>query len=161
MLPPEVSGYWLAPGWLLLALLVTALLVSVAYLGYRQRQRTAFRRQAKTELTTWLQQQPVNSPITAEQLLFLNSLLKRVAMRTGRAGVAALSGSRWHQFLDASANKTLSQESLALLAGGHYQASVDTQLSLATLTRECQRWVGKHHIDQRTQLHEGDNYALL
>ncbi len=147
-LPASVAAWPPAPGWwLVAALLITVIVVSV-YRVSQNRRRNRYRRLAQQELQQLLQQLPKSAP-PAQQLAALNNLLKRVALIAyPNTPVARLSGKAWAEFLVAHC-PSLSVNDFVLLSQGPYQShhsAHDDQYhrDLHHLTTNVQLWI-KHH----------------
>ena len=131
--PPPVSWWPLAPGWWLLAgfaLLATGLMV----LNLR---RTRMRRAALRELAELAQ----SGRAGHELLLPLAALLKRYALACyPAAGVAALTGEKWLDFLDAHGGKgEFSAGCGRVLGDGLFRA--DAALDAEALIVLARRWI--------------------
>ena len=90
---------WLppAPGWYVLAALLSLLLLWALFRGVRSWQRNRYRREARRELERIVRAGPAAAPRVPE-------LLKRAAVSAWpREKVAHLAGSEWHRFLDRTA----------------------------------------------------------
>ncbi len=99
--PPAVDAWPPAPGWWLLAALLLAAVVALLVLALRAWRRRAHLRAARRELAA-LRARFADDP--AALTAATNALLKRVALaRYPRRDAAALSGSQWLAFLDATA----------------------------------------------------------
>lgn len=129
---PEHSGWWIAPGWFLLA----ALLVLLCWYGYgrwkkyRHHQKTNWRPEALAEV------QQLRTEIDAGQfgdvLTGASRLARRVALAmSGREDVAVLTGERWLQKLDdLSETKAFTKGAGRLLATAPYRPDGVTDESL-------------------------------
>ncbi|MCB1949673.1 DUF4381 domain-containing protein [Nitrosomonas sp.] len=127
-MPPPVGWWPLAPGWWIVVLLIATGIILI----YRYRKQRAAQRVALRELK-WLadHRETVDRPVAR-----LNQLLKRYALVCWPAKeVAALSGQRWLEFLDASGgNGRFSNGVGDLLLSGPYRdahADLDELLDLA------------------------------
>ncbi|MBW2425449.1 MAG: DUF4381 domain-containing protein [Deltaproteobacteria bacterium] len=97
VVPPAVSWWPLAPGWVALAAAAGLLALWGLLRFWRGRQRNRYRALALSELASIRAEEP-DAEILASRLL---GLLKRTAlMAYPRAEVAALSGKAWWQYLD-------------------------------------------------------------
>lgn len=156
IVPENVNGYWLAPGWIILFVFAVALAL-VAYRFWRQAQRkNQYRREAQQLLQAWLAEDDPQTDVTPPQLASLSALLKRVAMHSGeRQQVAGLHSNAWAQYLEASAPGTINKIGLTLITEGEYQVTLPSQMSRAEIARQCQRWIQKHQpqFSQQGTLH--------
>lgn len=99
--PPPVDAWPPAPGWWLLAVVLLAALIALGVLALRAWRRRAHLREARRELAA-LRARFADDP--AALTAATNALLKRVALvRYPRRETAALCGSRWFAFLNATA----------------------------------------------------------
>ena len=149
---PEAVGLWPpAPGWWLLALLSAALLLGLAWWGYRRIQRNRYRRLALRELSA-LSQSELQREDPQRWLQHLNQLLRRTALAAyPPATVAPLSGNAWVDFLYRSSQiEGFRQPAGASLASGPYQQGTD--IDRAALQGLAEQWIRKHH--QRLQKHQ-------
>ena len=92
ILPDAVGWLPLAPGWIVLGVLLGAGLVTLAWRRWLRWRDQRYRREALRELAAM------------EDLTALPNLLKRAALSAWpRERVASLTGTAWHRFLDESA----------------------------------------------------------
>lgn len=132
---PNPIGWWPpAPGWWVLAVVVLVGLGLLALVLYRRRQARRYRRQALQRL----QQLYSAGDVTLEQL---NQLLKATAMRGFPASdVARLHGTRWQQFLIATAAK-LPPDPWNELEQVYRQPSLAAS---AALLQQSRQWLRQH-----------------
>ena len=150
--PDQVAQYWLAPGWILVVLIAVILLISGWWFWRLRRQRNAYRRIAVAELDQWLAQQKTSEPVTAEQLTFLASLLKRVALCSQpRAQVSAAYGDQWRHQLSSLGAAYLKPETTELLTEGLYRAKIQSKLGVSEISGQCRQWILKHKPVKTTE----------
>ena len=144
---PEAVSWWPpAPGWYVVAILVSIALVIGAWKGWHTRQTRRYRRQAIAELHALRESQ--NGPRTAAAQILI--LLKRTALAAyPREQVAGLSGDRWWAFLDHTSGDTTFVTNLGprianLAYGSELQGHADDQL-LDSLFKAAERWMVTHH----------------
>ncbi len=98
-LPDPISAWPLAPGWTILALLITVLLASTVYFAYRHWRKMRAKRYALKELQA-LQENYHNAKNTLEAGSKLSSLLKQLALHYyAEHQIAGLHGKAWLDFL--------------------------------------------------------------
>lgn len=140
-LPEAVSAWPPAPGWWLLAILLTLLLLTAVHKFKQHRQHKRYRKLALQQLDAMhsLQEQPEH------YVQQLNQLLKRTALAAKpAASIAALSGDKWLAFLDHSGKTTeFSGGQGQVLAQGPYSPSLP-DINLQSLQALARHWI-KHH----------------
>jgi len=95
VLPGAVAWWPPAPGWYVLAGLLSLLVLATGWRSWKRWRRNRYRRQALREWAS------MSSSADPEALARLPALLKRTALCAWpRSRVAALSGPEWHDFLD-------------------------------------------------------------
>ncbi len=147
--PEAVASWPPAPGWWALAFLAALALAGAAlwlWLNYR---RNRYRREALGELNT-IEQQFHEDGDAALFLEQYSALLKRVALtRYPRDRVANLTGERWVQFLDSTANTEefrLGAGQALIEAGYRADADIDV-LGLGQLGRY---WIRSHKVGEES-----------
>ncbi len=141
---PDAPGYWpLAPGWWILLGLVLLTLLSF-YIGYKRKQREAYRHIALIELQK-IKLESMQNP--AKCLHAINLLLKRTAMTAQpKTFHSSIKGSEWLQWLDENcprlANQFNSEIGQALIVG-QYQKTPDVNIN--DLIKLTEAWIKKHH----------------
>lgn len=104
---PQHQGWWIAPGWILLAV-VLVLLCWFAYnrwKKYQHHQRTNWRPEALTELEDLRRE--IDAGQFSEVLSGASRLARRVALaKSGREEIAVLTGERWLEKLDELSQST-------------------------------------------------------
>lgn len=143
-LPQPVSSWWPpAPGWwLLLALLV--IVAGLVWLLLRWRKQRRWRVAALAELASIEAFYKSNNNRT-QLLRELSALLRRVAvMRFPRTDCAALNGTAWLRFLDASAGCSGFLDGPGqLLASAPYQRPAADSADATALLELCRSWLKK------------------
>lgn len=140
-LPEAVSAWPPAPGWWLLAIVLTLLLLAALRWLRQHYQQKRYRKLALLQLQEIrsLQQQPEH------YVQQLNQLLKRTALAGKPATeVAALSGDNWLAFLDHSGKTTdFTRGQGQVLAQGPYSPSLP-DINMDRLQTLASDWI-KHH----------------
>lgn len=124
---PEAIGAWPpAPGWIVLTLLLTALLIGLIWSLCRHYRRNAWRRQALQQLDLLQANLPANDQ--AARHAAVNRLLKQCLASQHRIDVGdrrrlfTLSGEDWASLLRQS-SVALTADDIHLYAFGQYQAT--------------------------------------
>lgn len=155
-LPQDVAFWPPAPGWWLLAALLLAALAWFAWRRFRQWQEARRLGHALAELESAMGTFRTAADGDARnhaglQLLYrLNSLLKRVALaRHPAAGVAALTGRAWLDYLDAhGGGGAFAAGEGQVLAEGEYRPHFDADAeALAALVRH---WIEVQYREPAT-----------
>jgi len=119
---PEPIGFFpLAPGWVMVALLLLALFFHFSVHAYKRYKKSLYKREALAELGKYTQE-------SREETLALLALAKRVAIVVyGRVVIAKLTGEEWWDFMEkhskAKVSKELRIELSHLLYSESYQSS--------------------------------------
>ena len=145
-LPGAVPWWPPAPGWYAILAVLLALLLWTSFRALKAWRRNTYRRQALRELGAIESRGPgaaCEVPV----------LLKRAALSAWpRAGLAALSGAQWHDFLDETApGCVFSGAAGALLDRVSYRSIEEGALSDAEFERLCgsaRRWLKQHVADE-------------
>lgn len=148
VMPPAVSWMPQTWGWALLAALLLALLLAVLLRAYLRYRRNAYRREALRELgrIETMMRDPARGDDAARELA---ELVKRTALAAWpRSRIAALTGSDWVRFLDASGSH---EEGLArLLDDLEYCGDERLAAALPSTADEAiagaRRWIETHHV---------------
>ncbi|GGE48876.1 hypothetical protein GCM10007421_23890 [Halopseudomonas oceani] len=140
-LPPPISWWPPAPGWLALAALLVVLLIlaPLAILLNRRRQR----RRLKAQRILW---EIPDGLSDHDWLAALNTQIKRHLKSRGEISATRLYGASWVEYLCQHYPRPRA-DLLAPLGGSLYQA--DVQLSSADrriLQRELLRWIRHNHV---------------
>ena len=140
-LPPPISWWPPAPGWIALALLLLLLVIlsPLAILLNRRRQR----RRLKAQRILW---EIADDLSDHDWLAALNTQLKRHLKSRGEVAATRLYGNAWVSYLCQHYPKPRA-DVLAPLGGTLYQA--DAHLSVAdrhVLQRELLRWIRHNHV---------------
>ena len=142
---PGPPGFWPpAPGWWLVGAVLIALLAWGVVIGVR-RYRSHLQRQ-RIFTTLSVLEQELASEHTPEGLARISMLLRRLAlMRFPRQQVAALTGTAWLRFLDASGgNGRFTTGPGRVLGTGPYQRTVQPDLDTTGLVALVRDWVRKN-----------------
>ena len=105
IITPEAVGYFpLAPGWVVVGLLVLALLFHFAIQTYSEYKKSLYKREALKELESFTKQ-------SQEESVALLSLAKRVAIVAyGRERIAKLSADSWWDFMEEHSKAKVSSQ---------------------------------------------------
>lgn len=128
---PAAPSWWPpAPGWWVLAALLIALFVVLAWWLHRRAQRARVRALLRTEFETALALTSAPGD-EARQVAALSTLLRRAALRFAPQA-ASLQGEAWLHFLDADdPAKPFSEGAGRLLLDGPYRRDVDADAARA------------------------------
>lgn len=144
VLPPDpVSWFPVTTGWKLLLLLALLALGRAAWLYWRRWRRNRYRAAALSELQCYRQE--TLPPIV--RLHRIAALLKATALQAyPRRDIASLSGDRWLEWLDASAEDNIfGESSRALLLETLYRRDgVPQAQDIARLQQEAADWIRRH-----------------
>ncbi len=140
-LPEPVSWWPPAPGWWLLALLLSVAIGATLWLLLAYRRSNAARRTARRELQA-LKSTHAAGGDDATLIRGLSRLLRRFALtRFPREQVAGLTGEAWLRFLDRyAADRAFTQGVGRALVEAPYRP--DTPLPASELTALIERWIG-------------------
>jgi hypothetical protein len=142
--PPPVEAWPPAPGWWLLAALVLGAALALAVLAFRAWRRRAWLRAARRDLAA-LRARHADDP--AALTAAANALLKRAALaRYPRRETAALSGSDWLAFLNATAP---AQPFAAVAANLPYEPAPAAG-DAAAFCEAAERWLRAQRGGRRT-----------
>ncbi len=139
---PSPIGWWpLAPGWYLLAILVTVSLITAIIFLIRHYKNGRAKRQALRLLANY-QQQYQREASTQLSAARVSELLKRVALvYFPRTKVASLQGDEWILFLNSSAKGLHFEEVRTELLETPYQPNVSQDLGL--LFKMVRDWISQ------------------
>lgn len=140
---PDAAGLFpLAPGWVMVLLLVLALLFHFILQGYKHYKKSQYRREALQELVIYAKESKGNT-------VALLSLAKRVGIAAyGRKEVAKLSANNWWDFMEehskVKVNSGLRQEIEKLLYNEAYELSdaLHSEVRESVVT-----WIKTHRRD--------------
>lgn len=138
---PDAIGWWPpAPGWWILAIVVTAVAIVLFHVLRKRHRNLAYKREAQQELDrirSHFQQQSNPHDLLRE----LSELLKRTSItRYGRETVAGLSGDQWLQFLDQSGStQQFSRGPGRALIHDKYRPH--PEIDSDELIQLCERWL--------------------
>ncbi|WP_406827650.1 DUF4381 domain-containing protein [Microbulbifer sp. ARAS458-1] len=146
---PAPIGWWpLAPGWWILAGVLIALAFATVWLFFylrRQRQRKMYR----VEGARLLKQLDLQQPRVVEAI---NVLLKRVAVVTfGRAQCGPLTGERWIEFLQSTADTPMPEPARRAILESLYSAREPDAQDLQILQQYALDWVRNHQVLENSQ----------
>ena len=146
-LPPPISFWPIAPGWILLYFL-TCLALGFAVFKWRElKKRHLIINYALTQLTelqTLAQHNPQNVYIAAE----ISTLIRRTALHYfPRAAIAGLSGQQWLTFLNESGRTTQFTDQVGqLLLDAPYRKQQADLTPLFSLVRQWFITIGKERV---------------
>lgn len=147
---PEAISWWPpAPGWLLLAALVLALLLFAVGKWLKTWRDNNYRRQAQSELDSAWKQFKTNHDAQA-YLKLCNIVLRRAALHrdsVNRRAIAPLAGQEWFDYLDSCCSKPVFAGHVDPdMADAHYRPVDDQQAQEQTraLHRAALKWVKAH-----------------
>jgi hypothetical protein len=137
---PEASWCPPAPGWWVLALLLTAASIFIAYRWYTRHHRRIINAALQTLHT--IEQQYQNDKDTPHLAQNLSALLRRIAIsRYPRHDIAALTGEAWLLWLDKDLPEPgFSQGPGRILVTAPYQSNPQTDAN--ELLNLCRNWIG-------------------
>ena len=143
VLPTPIAAWPPAPGWYVVAVVTSALLLLLIWRGWRRWRRNRYRSQALRELAR------IRRGSEGRSLADVPVLLKRAALSAWpREQVAALTGRDWHRFLDDSAgSERFCSGAGALLDRLAFPSSASGTLSAAeeiTLLDAVGDWLKRH-----------------
>ena len=139
--PPAVGWWPDAPAWRVLALVLLVMAARWCWRRYHHWQRNRYRGIALGALAG-IAADTVNSQAN---LARISRLLKSTALQSApRVEIAALSGSAWRDWLQAStAQPVFSDANLELLVNGLYRPA-EAGADLSGLLRESGQWIREH-----------------
>ena len=142
--PAPVGAWPPAPGWFLLAGLVLAAVVALAWWLVRRWQTNRYRREAMEELES-LRNQYQREADAAQYLAAYSALLKRIALtRYPRGQVAHLTGEAWVDFLDkAGDTDEFSMGAGQVLVDANYRP-VQADIDVDALHDLAKHWIRRH-----------------
>lgn len=137
---PGAIGWWpLAPGWYLLATLLTLLLCLIIYLAYKRYKNSLAKKQALQLLARYHEQynKEGNSQLTSARI---SELLKRVALvYYPRQQVASMHGEQWLEFLNQSSKNIDFNQVRAMLLESPFKSG--ERRDLTPLIGCAQLWI--------------------
>jgi hypothetical protein len=137
-LPHPVNMWAVAPGWVILAVLLSGLVIFLSVIGYRRYKRRKTVKFAMKRLKQ-LKQLNAENPEDINIAVEISALIRRTALRYfPREKIAGLSGNDWLLFLNESGNTTqFSDETGRLLIDAPYRKNNTSDLMpLFALTQE-------------------------
>jgi hypothetical protein len=146
-LPAPVSYAPQTIGWLFVVIVLLALLAVGAWLAWRRRQRTRYRREALRELARIEAKLGHDTNALAD----IAPLLKRTAMAAAtRDQVASLSGASWLAYLQRTHEGFDEPSGAALYAASYAPQARAKRLSprqTRRLLRAARDWIEHHHVE--------------
>lgn len=139
--PATVDSYIIAPGVLLILVVLGLCAAALAILLWRKYKANEFRRRAIAALDAWYDDQQYTQ-LKPEHIHFINPLLKRVALHLWpREAVAANTGEQWQTFLETASNNAIASPVSEALATGGYRANMVTETDLSAVVHASRRWI--------------------
>jgi hypothetical protein len=146
---PAFIGWWpLAPGWWVLIALFFVAITLLCYFLYKRHKNNAYRRLALLqlkEINTELETGDAGGTNAQKVLTATNALLKAVALRVfPRHDIAALSGTAWLDFLNATAGNSTDTASFPTqFATAAYQKH-NLDLDMQQISVATENWIKTH-----------------
>lgn len=145
VLAPPVSWWPPAPGWYVLAFVIAALVIALAWRARRRWLARRYRVQALTELRA-IRLDPTDPATAAANMM---TLLKRTALAAyPRQQVAGLSGADWWSFLDQGIGGEDFRERLGPVMSGLVYSDTRnadaTAADIEQLAAAAERWIRSH-----------------
>lgn len=139
-LPPEIHSWPTAPGWIILVLLSSCLLIYLIYIGFNHHKRkktVKFAIEKLKQLKNIANDNTENMNIAIE----ISTLIRRTALYYfNRNDIAGLTGNAWLEFLNQSGNTRQFTDGIGrLLIDAPYSKHVNTDL--ASLFDLTQAWL--------------------
>ncbi len=146
VVPPPVSWWPPAPGWLLLFCFAALAILMLILRGVIHWQQNRYRREALAELAR-LEASAGNAGSPAGAVAGMSKLLKRTAITAyGREQVASLTGTEWFAFLDRTGGTQFSSGLGAALEEAIYRPGAENQVRtrMADAAGEVRQWIRAH-----------------
>lgn len=148
--PTPIPGWPPAPGWYVVLALLTAGLGVGLFLWLRRWRADWYRRAALAELQQ-LASDPALRQTPAKMLCEIQELLKRTALVAfPREQVAALTDTRWLEFLDRTSGlREFASESGRRLINAVYAPSAANNLTIAdtdSIVQLSRTWIERHRV---------------
>ena len=143
-LPGEVSAWPPAPGWWILAFVITILIIFVIRKVWQWHQQKHLLRISLSNLTQLTDEYERNND-PKELIKAYSSLLRRIALaRFSRQNVAGLTGESWLKFLDDSAQTNIFNLKVGeLLLNAPYQKQEVVARDIDELSVAVKLWVNR------------------
>ena len=139
---PDGIGYFpLAPGWLIVGVLLITLLFHFVVQAYKRYKKTLYKREALTELENHRDE-------SKDDALALLKLARRVAIAAyGREEIAGLSGENWWDFMEQHSKVKMSKELRDEIATLLYDntAQIDTA-QYRSIRSKVSVWIKTHKV---------------
>lgn len=149
ILPEQLHSYVIAPGWMLVALLIIVLILGLFFAWQWYDFKRRFKKMALKELNQWHQDNK-QADVTIDNLRYLNSLIKRYTItETGRARIANLFGDRWQTFLVETGN--IDENYAHCFAHSQYKNDINLNESLDDFVHQCQRFIKTYNPKQLSE----------
>ena len=139
IVPDAVGFFPLAPGWIIVTLLVLALLFHFALNAYHRYKKSLYKREAIKEIENY-------SNESREEILELLTLAKRVGIAAyGRDQIAKLSGESWWDFMEKHSKVKIDKGLRDELSGLLYDASTQHErIPYVTVKEMVTLWIKTH-----------------
>lgn len=133
IVPPDVSWWPLAPGWIILLSLAASATCYYVYRGIQNWKRNAYRREALKQLAA------ADSPAAIAEIL------RRTALAVStREEIAALQGEQWVEWLARGIDSKPSDDVRRSLTQSIY-APKGSDSTPAALKQFAETWISRHH----------------
>jgi hypothetical protein len=142
VVPPAVTFWPLAPGWLALVLMLVMYMLHLALKRWAEYRANGYRREALQELETLAENADAGE---IERLLIL---MKRVALQHfGREKVASLADARWWEFVETHSKVKVAQPLRLLSREVLYRPDVKVELEAVEKMRTLTKlWINTHGV---------------
>lgn len=143
MLPPAISAWPPAIGWLFVYVGSVVVMLVLAYKWFRYWQKTRAKR-AAYKLICQLEQKYQRQKNTRETVTELAALLRRVCLvYYPRKAIASLHGQDWLVFLDKAGKTQYFSQHAQALVQGPYQRQVE--IDITQLIKHCKKFIKAGH----------------
>jgi len=139
---PEAVGFFpLAPGWVIVILLIFALLLHFLLQAYKGYKRSLYKREALKEIESY-------SKENREEMIALVTLAKRVAIAAyGRKQVAKFSGEKWWDFMEQHSKVKIGKELRVELTDLLYSTPKQDDISQYRVVKDLViLWIRTHKV---------------
>ena len=139
---PDAIGFFpLAPGWIIVGVLLLTLLFHFVVQAYKRYKKTLYKREALTELENYRDE-------SKDDALALLKLARRVAIAAyGREEIAGLSGDDWWEFMEQCSKVKVSRELRDEISTLLYDntAQIDTK-QFRLISSMVSVWIKTHQV---------------
>ena len=139
---PDAIGFFpLAPGWIIVGVLLLTLLFHFVVQAYKRYKKTLYKREALTELENYRDE-------SKDDALALLKLARRVAIAAyGRGEIAGLSGDDWWEFMEQCSKVKVSRELRDEISTLLYDntAQIDTK-QFRLISSMVSVWIKTHQV---------------